>query len=177
MVSPLQLLWTWGTRYSWPTAQRVVKFTARYNPTALRILAGAQLAPTLHFCERVIGGLYMVVMDRVDGKSIWQLQQEGTPLPAFVPKMVEDALRRLHEQDILFGDLRDPNILCLASKGSGKGCLSLVDFDWPGKDGQDRYPAILNQNNFWSDDVPPYGIMRKSHDLWQLDRLKALCKT
>jgi hypothetical protein len=153
----------------------VVKFTAHYNEAAHRILAEAQLAPTLHFCERVIGNLYMVIMDRVDGKSIWQLQEEGAPVPTVVSKKVEHALNLLHAQDIVFADLRDPNILHVASKGSGEGCVILVDFDWPAKDGEGRYPAILNPNNAWSDDVSPFGIMRKSHDLWQLARLKALC--
>jgi hypothetical protein len=59
----------------------VVKFTTRYNETVHCLLAKNHLAPKLHFCERVIGDLYMVVMDRVDGKSLWQLQIEGTPVP------------------------------------------------------------------------------------------------
>jgi hypothetical protein len=50
----------------------------------------------------------------------------------------------------------------------------LVDFDWPAKDEEGRYPAVLNPNNAWSEDVLPYGIMRKSHDIWQLNRLKGL---
>jgi hypothetical protein len=53
--------------------QVIVKFTARYNGVAHRLLAQAKLAPRLHFCERIIGNLYMVVMDRADGKSVWQL--------------------------------------------------------------------------------------------------------
>jgi len=52
----------------------------------------------------------MVVMDRVDGKALWQLQEE-TPDPAVVLKKVEEAVN-LHQQDIVIGDLRDPNILC-----------------------------------------------------------------
>lgn len=44
----------------------IVKFTARYNAGAHHLLANDQLAPKLHFCERVIGGLYMVIIDRVD---------------------------------------------------------------------------------------------------------------
>ena len=153
----------------------VVKFTARYNEVAHRLLADSQLALTLHFCGRVVGNLYMVVMDRVDGKSIWQLQEEGTPVPAVVSKKAKNALERLHGLDIVFADLRDPNILYVASKGEGEGCVMLVDFDWPAKDGEGRYPAMLNLNNAWPDEVTPYGIMRKSHDLWQLARLKAIC--
>ena len=103
----------------------VVKFTTRYNEEAHRLLVGHQLAPTLsHFCGRVIGNLYMVVMDRVDGKSVWQLQMEGTPVPPVVSKKVEEAVGLLHGHDIVVGDLRNPNILYVASKGDGEGCLA-----------------------------------------------------
>jgi len=146
----------------------VVKFTTRYNEMAHRLLADNNLAPKLHYCERVIGDLYMVVMDRVDGKSIWQLQVKGTPIPAVVLEKVEEAVDLLHENDIVFGDLRDPNILY----GADEDCVKLVDFDWPTKDEEGRYPAVLNPDNAWSEDVLPYGIMRKSHDIWQLNRLK-----
>jgi len=159
------------------TALRATKFTARYYETAHHILADAQLAPRLHFCERVVGNLYMIVMDRVDGKSIWQLQEDRIPVPGVVSKKVEDALNLLHASNIVFGDLRDPNVVYVASKseGEGEGCVMLVDFDWPAKDGEGRYPAMLNPNNAWSDEVAPHGVMRKCHDLWQLARLKTLC--
>ena len=150
----------------------IVKFTARYNAEAHRLLADEDLAPKLHFCERVIGGLYMVVMDRIDGTSVWQIQQDKKVVPAVVLAYIKDALDILHANDFVFGDLRDPNILYLPSKAR----VMLVDFDWCGKDGEDRYPATLNPNNAWSEDVSPYSIMRKAHDTWQLDRLAAVCE-
>ena len=52
----------------------------------------------------------------------------------------------------------------------------LVDFDWAGKNGECRYPVTLNPGDFWAEDVLPYGIMRKAHDLWQLDRLNSMSK-
>jgi RIO-like serine/threonine protein kinase len=107
----------------------------------------------------------MVVMDYVDGKSIWQLQVEGTPIPAVVLEKVEEAVDLLHKNDIV---LRDPNILYVADED----CVMLVDFDWSVKDEEGRYPAVLNPNNAWSEKVLPYGIMCKSHDIWQLNRLR-----
>lgn len=152
----------------------IVKFTARYNEQAHRLLAEARLAPRLHFCGHVVGDLYMVVMDRVEGTSVWQLQQDRTPIPVIVHKKVREAVQLLHEQDIVFGDLRSNNILYVASEDHAV----LVDFDWPGKDGESRYPATLNpgtDGKTWDEDVSPYGIMRKAHDLWQLDRLEDIC--
>ena len=96
----------------------IVKFTARYNEVAHRLLVDADLAPKLHFCERIIGDLYMVVMDRVDGTSVWQFQQDEKPVPAVVLKDIKDALHILHAKDIVFGDLQDPNISLPSVQGS-----------------------------------------------------------
>ena len=90
----------------------IVKFTVRYNEAAHRLLAGAQLAPKLHFCGRVVGDLYMIVMDRVGGKSVWQLQEDKTPIPAIFLTKVEEAVSLLHNEDIVFGDLRQQHSLC-----------------------------------------------------------------
>ena len=146
----------------------IVKFTARYNEKAHHILADAGFAPKLHFCGRVVGGLYMVVMDRVDAKSLWQLQTGKTPIPTIVLEHVRQAVYLLHQHNIVFGDLRDPNILYDASKNGAV----LVDFDWPGEDGVSRYPPTLNLTNQWPEEVVPYGIMHKAHDLWQLKRIE-----
>ena len=70
----------------------------------------------------------MVVMDRVDGKSLWQIQTDKTPIPTIVLEHVRQAVHLLHQQNIVFGDLRDPNILYDASKN----CTVIVDFDWSG---------------------------------------------
>jgi len=148
----------------------VVKFTARYNEKAHRILAEAGFAPQLHFCGRVVGGLYMVVMDRVDGQSLWQLQTDNVEIPPVVLEQIREAMRLLHKQNIVFGDLRDSNVLYVASKDG----IVVVDFDWPGEDGVCRYPATLNRSNGWAEEVSPYGVMRKAHDLWQIQRLERL---
>lgn len=149
----------------------IVKFTARYNEAAHRLLAEAQLAPMLHFCGLVVGNLYMIVMDRVEGKSAWQLHEDGIPIPAI---LTTKAVQLLHEEDIVFGDLRSNNIIYVASEHR----VVLIDFDWAGKNGESRYPATLNAGEVgkaWSEDVSPYGIMRKEHDIWQLERLRHLC--
>ena len=78
---------------------------------AHHLLTNMDLAPKLHFCECVIGGLYMVVVEGVDGTSVWQFQQDKKPVPAIVLKVMGDALDILHAKDIVFGDLQDANIL------------------------------------------------------------------
>ncbi|KAF8172668.1 hypothetical protein BJ912DRAFT_993599 [Pholiota molesta] len=143
---------------------------------AHRLLAEAQLAPKLHFCGRVIGDLYMVVMEYVEGKSVWQLRNEDTPIPQVVATKVGEAVHRLHEHDIVFGDLRDNNILVVGSGADARAIL--VDFDWAGEHGKGRYPATLNRGivgDTWHRGVLPYHIMHKDHDLSLLEKLKARC--
>ena len=109
----------------------------------------------------------MIVMDRVDGNSIWQLQEDKVPISEIVLTKVEEAVGLLHNEDIVFGDLRG-NILYIASEHR----VVLVDFDWAGKNGECRYPVTLMTLNpggcgkAWAENILPYGIM---HDLWQLN--------
>lgn len=150
-----------------------VKFAARYNEEAHRLLAEAQLAPRLYFCGLVVGGIHMIVMERVDGKSVWELHENKLPIPSIVLEKVEEAVRLLHNNHIVFGDLRTNNMLFVPSERR----LALVDFDWSGKEGEARYPVTLNlgDGETWRKQVVPDGIMDKADDLWQLDRLRDLC--
>lgn len=142
-----------------------VKFTNIYGKRGHEILANAQpraLAPKLWFCERVpeVGGLFVVVMDFVEAKQNDALSNE---------KIAEDlrtAVRLLHAEDLVFGDLRVPNIL-----ETTEGIL-LIDFDWCGKAGVARYPCDINKTNIvWHADVRRGGIMQKVHDEFLLDLL------
>ena len=69
-------------------------------------------------------GCRMIVMDRVNGTS------------------VEEALHLLHSEDIIFADLRTNNILYVASEHR----VVLIDFDWPGKNRESRYPVMLHSD-------------------------------
>ncbi|KAF9642972.1 hypothetical protein BDM02DRAFT_3264279 [Thelephora ganbajun] len=125
-----------------------VKFAAKYHEAARRLLADQDppLAPTLYLCARVIGDMYMVVMEYIPksrDRSI--LSHFSTPPPQAVSGVVYrdvcKALYLLHERDFVFGDLREVNLLYLPKDG---GRVLLVDFDGVGRDGMDRYSACLN---------------------------------
>ncbi|KAF9546042.1 hypothetical protein CPC08DRAFT_649161 [Agrocybe pediades] len=145
----------------------VVKFAPRYNADAHRHLADAGFAPALHFCEDVVGGLVMVVMEWVDAKPL------AFEIPLTVLDKIADAVNILHDKDIVFGDLREQNILYNASSGR----LALVDFDWAHKHGEGRYPPHISMpfsgpRRKWARGVKPYGVMEKKHDLWQIRRMR-----
>ena len=55
----------------------MVKFTARYNNRAHRILHKAHFALRLISCSEVFGGLYTVVVEYLDGETVWKSVEEG----------------------------------------------------------------------------------------------------
>jgi hypothetical protein len=138
------------------TSEVVVKFTTQYHPEAHRLLATKGLAPVLHACVPVCGGLFMVVMDRVHGEMAWHMGDQGELLPYDVYKDIQDAVMLLHSKDFVFGDLRTPNIMVLpGGSGSDTQCRGmLIDFDWVGAHGVGRYPASLD------DCLPGLGVIR-----------------
>ena len=130
----------------------VVKFTDRYNANGHRLLAEHGLAPQLlyissenmdagHFGYRV-----MVVMEFLAGQTAEDYQLVSSKRGSIwsdVSNDVKMAIETLHKADLVFGDLRTPNIIIV------NGHAKLVDFDWCGREGQDRYPRDLNAGIEW----------------------------
>jgi len=156
-----------------PTATIVlVKFTAKYNEVAHRLLADHDppLAPILYHCMRVIGGLYMVVMEYMsNAKTLHRffVPSPLSPLPdaGAVRQDLTRALDLLHEQNLVFGDLRPLNVLYSPEDKRA----FLVDFDRVGRHREDRYSPCLNTElglgvNRWQ-------MMEKSHDRANLERV------
>jgi len=117
----------------------------------------------------------MAVMEYLPGASL-------RDAPLLLPAVAYEAIRRdvsrtlelLHEQDLIFGDLQEENLLYLPEDG---GRTLLVGFDSVGHDGKDRYLPSL------SPDVGPrvdrlWQIMEKSDDTGDfgklMDRLSGL---
>ena len=161
------------------TFEVVVKFTAQYHPEAHRLLATEGLAPKLHACLPVCGDLFMVVMDRVHGETAWKAGARGELLPYDVFKDIQDAVELLHSNNLVFGDLRTPNIMVVpgGSGLDGRHRGMLIDCDWVGAHGTGRYPASLNDSlQDWDlSGIQRNGIMDKAHDLAMLNKFKGRC--
>ena len=163
------------------TSEVVVKFTAQYHPEAHRVLANKKLAPVLHACVPVCGGMLMVVMDYVQGETAWQAGNKRKPLPYDVYKDIKDAVTLLHSENLVFCDLRTPNIMVVPG-GSGSDARDrgmLIDFDWVGVHGIGRYPASLDDglNDWESSGVQRYGTVDKAHDLVMLTKFRDKCRS
>ncbi|KAI0055196.1 hypothetical protein BV25DRAFT_1843129 [Artomyces pyxidatus] len=128
----------------------VVKFCEAYSADAHRLLAAHGLAPALHLCAALRGGLHMVVMARVAGETAFRrfrtvdaaLRPTEAPLASAVRADVRRALALLHAAGLVFGDLRRPNVMVVST--DGRDGAMLVDFDWAGREGQARYPPMIN---------------------------------
>ncbi|KAK7048918.1 hypothetical protein R3P38DRAFT_2506158 [Favolaschia claudopus] len=149
--------------------QVVVKFARRYNVEAHQLLANLNLAPKLHHHCLVRGGLTMVVMEKITGQMASHLTM---PLPSSVLRDIRQAVEVLHSRDIVFGDLRLPNIMVYHQQGEERAVL--VDFDWAADAGRGRYPATISDLSIWEPTVAPYGTMEKAHDLHLLDAMERL---
>ncbi|KAF9644456.1 hypothetical protein BDM02DRAFT_947327 [Thelephora ganbajun] len=149
-----------------------VKFAVKYREDAHRLLADQvpPLAPALHFCARIVGGVYMVVMEYIPkskGQSIDpHSSPDSSPVPEVVHRDVSKGLALLHGQNLVFGDLRETNLLYLLE---GEGRVLFVDFDGVGQDGVDRYSACLNPGAGLG--VHRWQVMEKVHDRQNLGRL------
>ena len=144
----------------------VVKFAEAYNEEAHSLLAAKDLAPRLLSCDRSVSSNFvMVVMDYVDGEQLFHKYPLETPHK--ILEEVLDALGTLRKNDLVFGDLRSPNILI-----TGQHHVQLVDFNWCGKAGEGKYPADINTVDIeWPNGVVPGGFLQFEHDkkmLWRL---------
>ena len=92
----------------------LVKFCESYGETAHRILAAAGLAPELRYCSQIVGGAFMVMMDLIDGPDAHQ-KFKHSDLPPTVLEDIQNALKKLHEAGLVFGDMRRPNIMLVKS--------------------------------------------------------------
>ena len=78
-------------------------------------------------------------MERVDGIPMCECDKHSLPDSVFAD--IETAVKLLHAEDLVFGDLRATNIMVVGQTVK-RGML--VNFDWVGKHNEDRYPPIIN---------------------------------
>ncbi|EKM53157.1 uncharacterized protein PHACADRAFT_210864 [Phanerochaete carnosa HHB-10118-sp] len=143
-------------------AKVVVKFAHAYSCRGHKLLADHKLAPELWFCEKVESvDMYVVVMDFVPSRTIGPLSDADC-------ECLRDAMKILHGEKLVFGDLRRPNIL--QCRGGG---TMLIDFDWCGESGKARYPLdiLIDDTMPWHEGVERGGLITKEHDNHLLNNL------
>ena len=132
------------------------------------MLAEQNLAPKLLYVstENTVLGYFgykvMVVMEFLEGQTAKEFEYvtlKDRSIWRRVHQDVKTAINILHAVDLVFGDLRGPNILIV------EGRAKLVDFDWCGTAGKNRYPTDLNPKIKWPTGVVQGGLMQKDNDM------------
>ncbi|CAG8778432.1 8652_t:CDS:1, partial [Ambispora leptoticha] len=117
---PDKLLWKAITKDG---REIVVKFTWRYNQRAHELCSEIGKAPKLLYINKeVVDGFYMVVMDYVKAKPLYNCGSSLTHDECkTIFEDIEEAISKLHKENIVFADLRDSNILVNKSQGQYQG--------------------------------------------------------
>jgi len=163
----------------------VIKFVEQYGVEAHQLLADAGMAPRLLYCGlldggcdvrnagsrtrvNTTGGLYtcpvdMVVMEYVEGHTV----DKAPVLPKDVREKTEKAIQKLHDAQLVFGDLRAVNVMVSGDK------VFLIDFDWAGKVNEARYPLNLSKSVKWPKEAQELEMeyILMDHDRFMLDQL------
>jgi hypothetical protein len=114
------------------------------------------------------GKRFYVVTDLVDACNAYY-EFRSCDLPSTVLDDVKLAVEKLHEAELVHGDIRRFNIMVVKSRGKceeeWRGLL--MDYDWVGPVGEAAYPPMLTifEEIDWAEGVAPAGEIEKKHDL------------
>jgi serine/threonine protein kinase len=115
----------------------IIKFAQQYSIELHDFCAKLGHAPQIFGFERLPGGWYAIAMEYIE--SGLPITHSPAAHRGRWTKELEDVVAKFHSEGLVHGDLRDANILC---KGD---LMTIIDFDWGGKDGEAFYP-IANLN-------------------------------
>jgi len=133
---PIRLLFIAETLDS-DKKQILVKFTRRYAIELHEFCARREQAPNVLGFKQIPGGWSVVAMDYISSALH---PSHSSKLPHLCDQWAADLknlVQAFHEMDLVHGDLREPNILCVGEK------VMLIDFDWGGRVGEAYYPTAL----------------------------------
>ena len=103
----------------------------------------------------------MIVMEFVDGKTLSKSEMDSGDA-GNVRLQIKAALKLLHDNGLVFGDLCPPNVMIIARK------VNLIDFNWAGEQGRAKYPCLLSNHIRWPANVETLAVIKVEHDLQML---------
>lgn len=154
--------------------RRLSKYTERYSCDVHRLLACSEspLAPQLHSCVVLPGGMYEVQMDFLAAEEGWQMLQDRSDIVAARSAALQ-ALARVHglqmldaggiARRVVLGDARDSNVMVRTMQGGGVE-VRFVDMDWAGFEGEARYPPFMSPLVAWPDGASDGELITQQHD-------------
>ncbi|KAG2335614.1 hypothetical protein BDR05DRAFT_971585 [Suillus weaverae] len=144
-----------------------IKFVRRYSQDAHLHCALSGFAPRLRGFEKLPGGWYMVVMDKLDGYDVLADLSHTDRLPRSLFEAIREQLKTLHARRLVHGDVRDTNVLV---KKDDRTKFMIIDFDWAGVEEVVRYPPYVNYTKIKRPNDARDGLLVKAaHDSAMLD--------
>ncbi|KAG1853978.1 hypothetical protein F4604DRAFT_1591359 [Suillus subluteus] len=144
-----------------------IKFVRRYSQDAHLHCASSGFAPRLRGFEKLPGGWYMVVMDKLVSYDVLADLPHTDRLPRSVFEAIRKQLKTLHACQLVHGDIRDTNILV---KKDNRTKFMIIDFDWAGVEEVVRYPPYVNYTKIKRPNDARDGLLVKAaHDDAMLD--------
>ncbi|KAG5653093.1 hypothetical protein H0H81_002318 [Sphagnurus paluster] len=128
-----------------------IKFTHSYSKEAHEFCAALNIAPRLRGFDKIPGGWYMVVMDRIDEEYYsYNNFRRSSNFNAEYTSPLHDAiwrgLKSFHDGGYVHGDVRGVNLMVAKS---GEARFRLIDFDWAGEVDKALYPMNVNTEGLW----------------------------
>ncbi|KAG2363360.1 hypothetical protein BDR07DRAFT_1608884 [Suillus spraguei] len=144
-----------------------IKFVRHYCQEVHLRCASSGLAPRLRGFEKLPGGWYMVVMDKLVGYDVLADLPNTEHLPRSVFEPIREQLKKLHAENFVHGDIRDTNILV---KKDDRTKFMIIDFDWAGATNVVLYPPYVNYTQIRRPSDARDGLpVKAAHDDEMLD--------
>ena len=121
----------------------VFKFVRSYSKDLHKHCADLAFAPLLLGFEELPGNWLMVVMEYMDDYKPFSTFEDPASISTQLQQMVTELVASFHAQNLVHGAIRDSNLLVRVK--DGKLGMKLIDFDWGGREGEVRYPALINK--------------------------------
>jgi hypothetical protein len=139
----------------------VVKFSPHGQASELQeLLARHSYAPALLGYACINPWWHVSVSDFIPSTG------QGGSLSVKEKQDLCDAVKLMHDNGWVHGDLREPNIL------RTDGSIRIVDFEFSGRENQARYPLFLNHTDInWPEGVAAQKPLMKRHDEEMLRRI------
>ncbi|RUS20429.1 hypothetical protein BC937DRAFT_95255 [Endogone sp. FLAS-F59071] len=141
----------------------VVKFAKRYSKACHKACYKSGIAPKLYAFKWINGGWCVIVMALLkDHETSYRLAQDSK-LSQSIKTQAENAVKKMHDNGFVHGDLRLPNIMV-----GPNDSIQIIDFDWAGKTGETVYPYFLNPEVDWHEEVNAAVEIKPEHDIHML---------
>lgn len=151
-------------RLDTPSEPLIIKFTQRYCEVAHRQAYDLGIAPEL-LSVQFIHGWYVIVMADVSSSYV---PANEVDITEDLQGSIKAAVLTLHDLGFVHGDLRSPNILVRRNSAVEGSTILLMDFDWPGVEGETLYPRRMNKDIPWAEGVEVTRPITKAHDMYML---------